>query len=235
MPHANVIDMFHGNNREEIPDMVALKSNGIFGIIHKTGQGTTMVDKTYGPRRAAAVKAGLLWGAYHFLTGSSSAIDQAKFFLDHAQPDENTLLACDFEKSNATPALHQCLDFMSYVDQNSPGQITCVLYSGDLIRETLKPVRGGHQAQGMTGAEMFFAQHRLWLAEYGPHANIPWPWSDKTLSQMWQQPFLWQFSEIGRVNPIVGNSDLNYYPGSFDALKANWASLQQATPNPAVI
>jgi len=234
LPKANVLDLYHGDNREAVPDFAALFINGIFGCIHKVSQGVHMVDKTYAPRRKAASGTSLLWGGYHFLTADAPGEDQAKFFLDNATPDENTLLACDFEKSSATPSLQQCRDFMAYVDLNAPAQTTCVLYSSDLIRETLRPQLAGHRSADMLGIEMFFAQHRLWLAEYGPHPNVPWPWSDKTISLMWSAPFLWQFMDTGRVNPIVGNVDVNYYPGSFDELKANWTSLSSATPNPAV-
>jgi GH25 family lysozyme M1 (1,4-beta-N-acetylmuramidase) len=231
---ANVLDLYHGDNRDRTPDFAALRINGIFGIIHKSSEGMHFIDAQYSVRRQPAQDAGLLWGAYHFLTSAASGADQADFFLNSAKPDANTLLACDYEKSRATPTLQQCLDFMSYVDANAPGQIRCVIYSSDLIRETLRPIAtGGHQSDAMKGAEMFFAQHRLWLAEYGPHPNVPWPWNDKSLSRIWQQPFLWQFKDTGRVNPIVGNVDLNYYPGDFETLKANWPDLQQATPNPA--
>lgn len=230
----NVLDLFHGDNRELVPDFAVIKQQGIFAIIHKATQGVKFEDGTYNARKAAALGAGLLWGAYHFLD-AGDPINQAKFFLDSVKPDENTLLACDFEKSASTPALHQCLDFMSYVDQNSPGNLHCVLYSGDLIRESLQPPKGGNQSATMRGAEMFFAQHRLWLAEYGPHGNLPWPWSDKTLSLMWQNPFIWQYSEKGRVNPILGDVDLNVYTGSFDDLKKNWATLATPTPNPALV
>jgi GH25 family lysozyme M1 (1,4-beta-N-acetylmuramidase) len=230
----NVLDLYHGDNRDAVPNFTEIRDNGIWAIIHKASQGNAMTDKQYAPRRAAALADGLLWGAYHFMDASDPVV-QAKHFLDVAQPDDNTLLACDFEKSSSTPSLHQAKDFMAYVDANAPGQVTCVLYSGDLIRESLRTNAGGHQAQGMAGAEMFFAQHRLWLAEYGPHANIPWPWSDKMLSQNWSSPFLWQYSEKGKINPILGNVDLNFYAGSLDDLKANWASLSSPTPNPAAI
>lgn len=233
MPVANVLDLYHGDNRGLTPDFSAFVQNGIWAIVHKASQGMHFTDKTYSVRRASAVKAGLLWGAYHFLTSEASAEEQAKYFLDQAQPDSDTLLACDFEKSSATPTLQMCRDFMSYVDANSPGNLHCVLYSGDLIRETLRPHRGGFQQQSMNGVEMFFAQHRLWLAEYGPHPNVPWPWSDKSLSKIWQQPFLWQFKDTGKINPIVGAVDLNYYAGTQEQLKANWATLSTPTPNPA--
>ena len=234
MTKANVLDLYHGDNRDAVPDFAALKANGIFAIIHKVSQGTKFVDPQYASRKKAALAAGLLWGGYHFLT-SADPIEQAKFFLENTEADANTLLAADFEKSAATPALHQLQDFVSYVDQNSPGNVMCVIYSSDLIRETLKPHQGGHRATTMNGAEIFFAQHRLWLAEYGPHANVPWPWSDKSMSQMWATPFLWQYSETGRVNPVVGNVDLNYYPGTANELAANWPNLQSVTKNPAVV
>ena len=231
----NVLDLYHGDNRELVPNFAAVKQNGIFAIIHKSTQGMNYVDKTYAARKGAALDAGLLWGAYHFLTHASNGADQAKFMLDTITPDANTMIACDFEKSAATPTLQQCMDFMSYIDANAPGNVSCVLYSGDLIRETLRPLHGGHQAQVMNGAEMFFAQHRLWLAEYGPHSNLPWPWSDHALSSMWRNPWLWQYSGSGRVNPVIGAVDLNYYPGEFYQLKSNWTTLTTPTPNPLII
>jgi lysozyme len=229
----NVLDLYHGDNREAVPDFKSISENGIWAIIHKSSQGHAYQDPTYKARRTAATAAGLLWGAYHFMD-ASDAIEQAKFFLEMAAPDDNTLLACDFEKSTSTPALHQVMDFMSYVDQNSPGNLHCVLYGSDLVRESLQPIQGGNQSQSMRGAEIFFAQHRLWLAEYGPHSKVPWPWSDKDISKMWENPFLWQYSETGKVNPILGNVDLNVYTGTQDDLKKNWAMLATATPNPAL-
>lgn len=229
----NVIDMYHGNSVKDV-DFVALKKSGIFAIIHKASQGTSYADTMYSERRKAAQGAGLLWGAYHFIN-STDAEKQAEFFLKCSGiTDANSdpiLLACDYEKSPSPASLQQCMKFMSVVDQVSPSTVQCVLYSGDLIRETLRPHVGGHQDIDMHGAQLFFSQHRLWLAEYGPKENIPWPWNEsipKSSDQSTPLPppgvWLWQFTENGRVNPLTGATDGNYFDGDFAGLSARWLS-----------
>jgi len=118
---------------------------------------------------------------------------------------------------------------MSLIDRASPPGVACVLYSGNLIRETLTPHVGGHRDPGMTGCEAFFQQHRLWLAQYGPSANVPWPWNEpivKTSDQSAEIPapgvWLWQFTETGRINPLIGKTDGNYFAGTFEELQARW-------------
>lgn len=227
-PTINVIDMFHGDDREAIPNFVALKANGILAVLHKASQGAHYKDPKYDDRRKACQDAGLLFGAYHFLT-AEDAREQSDFFLTCSGIANNApliSLAADYENNeHSQAALHQCRDFMANVDQNAPSGISSILYSGNLIRETLiKPV-GGRQDVGMSAAQMFFVRHRLWLAEYGPHENIPWPWSDKP-SETENPPgvWLWQFTEVGRVNPIVGNVDGNFYNGTAEQLATRWLS-----------
>lgn len=230
-PTINVIDMYHGN-AAKISDFTALKAVGVYGIIHKASEGLHYRDPAYAVRRAAAHDAGLLWGAYHFLHNSDIE-GQAENFLGACgitEPDsEPFLLACDFENSDAQPSLQQCLKFMTLIDRASPPGVSCVLYSGNLIRETLKPHQGGQRDGAMAGAEAFFQQHRLWLAQYGPSPNVPWPWNTpvvKTSDQSVDIPapgvWLWQFTETGRVNPLIGKTDGNFFDGTFDELKARW-------------
>lgn len=224
----NVIDMYHGNAVKN-PDFAVLKANGIFGIIHKASQGLHYADPAYAARRAAAQAAGLLWGAYHFLDGSDP-VAQAEFFAKCSgiSQGDPILLAADFESwPQSQASLHQCMTFMREVDALSPSQ--CVLYSGNVIRETLKPSPGGHQSQDMAGASAFFQQHRLWLAEYGPKEQVPWPWNTpiaKASAEAAPLPapgvWLWQFTETGRANPLPGKTDGSFYDGTFDQLAANW-------------
>lgn len=227
----NVIDMYHGNQMK-MTDFSPLQMNGIYAIIHKASQGLHFADPLYQGRRDAALKAGMLWGAYHFLDGSDIE-GQAEFFLKTSGITEANanpmLLACDFENSPNQPTLQQCMQFMSLVDRASPPGVQCVLYSGNLIRETLRPHPGGHQDSAMLGVEMFFQQHRLWLAEYGPKEQIPYPWNLpilKTSNEATSLPapgvWLWQFTERGRVNPLTGNTDGNFFDGSFEDLRARW-------------
>lgn len=229
----NIIDMYQGDGREAVPDFVGLKRMGIFGVVHRVTEGVNFFDKLYTPRRQAAIDAGLLFGGYHIMTATD--VDrQLEAFITRANADVETLLAVDYSRSTSTPALHQCLDFMSGVDGASPGTVSCVLFSADLIRSSLFISPGGFVSSATSGAEIFFAQHRLWLDEIGPHANIPWPWRDKALSSIWQQPFIWKTNPVGRVNPLVGSTGLYCYPDTAENLKANWPSLVSATPNPAI-
>jgi lysozyme len=230
-PSINVIDMYHGNT-VQTGDFAALRNAGIMAIIHKASQGLRYRDPEYTARRDAAQAAGMLWGAYHFLD-STDPVAQADAFLEasgiSAPNSGPILLACDFENSSAQPALHQCAAFMAEIDRNSPPGVSCVIYSGNLIRETLKPHAGGHQASEMAGVELFFQQHRLWLAEYGPKEQIPYPWnlpivksSNEATALDPPGVFLWQFTERGRVNPLTGNTDGNFFDGTFEDLKARW-------------
>jgi hypothetical protein len=98
-----------------------------------------------------------------------------------------------------------------------------VLYSGNLIRETLKPHQGGFQNRDMHGVETFFQMHRLWLAEYGPKPQVPFPW-DQPIAKSSNEAtplaapgvWLWQFKSAAL--------DANFFDGDFETLKARWLS-----------
>jgi lysozyme len=226
----NVIDMYHGNN---VPDgaFATLRINGVYGIIHKASQGLHYIDPLYSKRRKLAAAAGLLWGAYHFLD-STDPEKQATAFLDAAgisDPNSDPILvACDYENSANQPSLQQCMTFMATIDRATPDGVHCVLYSGNLIRETLKPHVGGHQDSAMQGVEYFFQQHRLWLAEYGPREITPWPWDQaivKSSNESEGMPapgvWLWQFTEKGRA-ALPGMTDGNFFDGTFEELQKRW-------------
>lgn len=228
----NVIDMSHHNfdPRKPTPDFKMLKAAGVYGIIFKATQGIGYIDSQYQKQRQAIRDAGLLHGAYHFMDGSS-AKDQAAHFLDTINDlgFEPCLVACDYEDSDHPPALHQMREFVTAVDQFMPG-VSCALYSGNRIRETARgPSPGGHLSPDMAGIMQFLQDHRLWLAEYGPHLNVPWPWNQpivKSGNEATPAPapgvFLWQFTEKGHVNPLTGNTDGNFFDGTFEELQARW-------------
>lgn len=228
----NILDMYHGDNREKLPDFAALATFGFWGVIHKSSQGLKYTDPKFHDRIMAAHDAGFLVGAYHYMD-ASDAIGQAETFLEIAfktlpTAAGNFLLAFDYEKSadGNHPALHQLQDAMAFVDKNVPG-IMSMPYGSDLIRETLTPTRGGHTSQDMTSVVDFFRQHRLWLAEYGPHENIPYPWNDTDMGII--KPWLWQYKATGHLPGIIGDTDLNYYAGTREQLAAEWS----AGPTPA--
>lgn len=234
MQRINVLDLSH-HNTPVLPDFAALKENGVFGVIHKASQGQHFKDGLYAKRRRACTDAGMYWGAYHFLD-SSDAAAQAAWFLECSGLSDPgydlvktpLLLACDYENSDAQPSLQQCMAFMREIDRAKPEGL-CWLYSGNLIRETLKPHVGGHQDGAMISATSFFQNHPLWLAEYGPKVQCPWPWneaipksSDEARPLSAPGVMLWQHTEKGRVNPLVGNTDGNFFDGTFEDLGKVW-------------
>src|SRR5207244_12068218 len=52
------------------PDFVAMKSEGILGVIHEATFPRFERDAKYFERQQAATRAGLRWGAYHYDNGT---------------------------------------------------------------------------------------------------------------------------------------------------------------------
>jgi lysozyme len=134
MPESNlVIDLSHHNQNL---DFASIRSGGILGIIHKATQGLGYADPTYLPHRASALANGMLWGAYHFGTGSDG-VQQAERFLDVVKPGAQTLLVLDFEANGQGPSmtLEEARAFVTHVNDQTgryPG-----LYSGHYIKDLL--------------------------------------------------------------------------------------------------
>jgi lysozyme len=96
-----VIDISHHNGNI---NLAKAKEDGILGVIQTATQGQTFKDPTYERNRQKAKDAGLLWGAYHFGTGSDG-LKQAQHFLDTVGNDPGTLLALDFEPNPTGPSM----------------------------------------------------------------------------------------------------------------------------------
>src|SRR2546428_8787584 len=97
-------------------DFVAMKNEGVVGVIHEATFPRLQRDWRYFERQATALQAGLLWGAYHFGDGTNP-ISQADHFLAvvasshppvHTSDDPEkgragVLLCLDFEKNGHYP------------------------------------------------------------------------------------------------------------------------------------
>lgn len=207
----NIIDIYHGNI---VHDFAALKAAGILGIVHKCTQGAGYADPLYATRRKQATDAGLLWGAYSFNTGEPIPAQVDEFF-SHADPDNNTLMALDFEDNpHSQMSIGQARQFLQLADQRLGRNL--VLYSGNRVKDLL----GGQN-------DTFLGQHRLWLPQYGPVAKVQASWSSY---------WLWQYSETGKLNGTDGAIDLNVYAGSAVQLANEWSGVPppQATVVAAV-
>lgn len=198
-----VIDLSHHNVD---PDFAAAVEDGIVGVIHKATQGLTNTDPTYSGRRSSAQTHDLLWGAYHFGTGSDG-VQQAEHFLKVVDPDEDTLLVLDFEANAQGPSmtLEEARAFVTHIEQVTgrfPG-----LYSGHFIKELLG-----------TSTDPVLSQCWLWLAQYGPTPVVPSSWPTWTM---------WQYTD-GALGPEphivagVGRCDRDRFNGTAAALKRLW-------------
>jgi len=202
-----VIDLSHHNGT---PDFQKIAADGIVGVIHKATQGTKNVDPTYATRRQGALDAGLLWGAYHFGTGSDG-IMQAEHFLDVVQPDATTLLVLDFESNPQGPSmtLEEARAFVTHVQSQSGSGTFPGFYSGHDIKNLLG-----------SGTDPILANCWFWLAQYGPTPVVPVNWPTWTL---------WQYTD-GAAGPDphqvdgVGLCDRETFNGADADLRALWHS-----------
>ncbi|HEX8168545.1 MAG TPA: glycoside hydrolase family 25 protein [Beijerinckiaceae bacterium] len=198
-----VVDLSHYNGNVNLKEA---KADGILGVIHKASQGQSNVDPDYEENRAKAEDAGLLWGAYHFGTGSDG-LKQAEHFLDTVGDSKDTLLVLDFEPNPGGPSmsLEEARAFVTHVAEETgrfPG-----LYSGHYIKQLLG-----------TGHDPVLAQCWFWLAQYGPTPVVPPNWKTWTM---------WQYTD-GAVGPEphkvdgIGRCDRDKFNGDEAELRKLW-------------
>jgi lysozyme len=199
-----VIDLSHHNT---ITSFSEARAAGILAVIHKATEGTSFVDARYAERRAQAVAAGLLWGAYHF--GIKGTIDaQVGHFLDTVGPTDD-LLVLDFEPNprEGTMTRSEAEAFVVAVQQQT-GRAP-VLYSGQAF---LKERLGND-------VETPLAVCPLWIARYSPNRpELPKAFSDFAL---------WQYTDGSggpqpHQVPGIGRCDRDKFNGDEAALRDLW-------------
>lgn len=204
-----VVDISHGDT---VTSFQQARAAGLLGVIHKATTGATGKDDAYKDRRKLAIEAGLLWGAYHWGT-HAPVKDQVDNFLQWAEPDKNTLVALDYERTGGNQmTLDDARDFLTILGTSLNRKP--VIYGGDLLKDDL-----GNKK------DLFFGSHRLWLAQYGNHPVV---------QVSWDQFWLWQYTD-GESGPdpktvpgIPGDSkgrlDCDHYVGASSQLADDWAS-----------
>src|SRR5204862_6001400 len=108
---SNVVNLSHYDMMR--PDFAAMKREGIIGVIHEASYPRLERDAKYLDRQMGALRAGLLWGAYHY-ADATDPVRQADHFLNvvsscwmQANPvvraSSGVLLVLDFEKNGHYP------------------------------------------------------------------------------------------------------------------------------------
>lgn len=197
------IDISHHNYDNKSPiDFSKVKAAGYEFCFIKATEGTTFEDPYFLRSANECVKNGILWGGYHFLRASESALAQAEFFMD------------SFDSNSLNPTLPYVLDIETLdgmepadVKQNA---ITWLQYVQSITGKTpLIYININFTEQ--LGFPKEFKNYPLWLAEYGvlhPKVNPPW---DK-----WT---FWQNSEDSTVSGVDGYCDTDYFDGELSDLQ----------------
>lgn len=209
-----VLDLSH---HETVQSYDQVRASGIVGIIYKATQYTSYKDDTYWKSRERALKAGLLWGSYHFAE-TANVQQQIQNYVDYAKPAPDELFCLDLEDyGGKTMTLAEARAWVEGVESELNREGECVVYSGNTLKEYL----GDNKSS-------FWGSRRLWLAQYG---NNP------TWQKSWESFWLWQYSD-GQHGPqphavagINDDVDSNSFNGTPEQLKAEWAT-GKAEPHP---
>jgi lysozyme len=215
------------------PDFVAMRAEGIVGVIHEATYPRFERDARYYERQLAALDAGLLWGAYHF-ADASDPVRQADHFLsvvaaarppiraDEAEkPRQGVLLVLDFEKNNhyrgGSMTVAQAVAFVERIKERT-GKYPGLYCSEYRLRQML--YRRGAEARQRS----ILSNCWLWIANYHFQPRNIAPWSN------WQ---LWQYTGDGRCDLVprasfpksianMRNAERNIFRGDNTALEVFW-------------
>src|SRR3954453_18537388 len=209
-------------------DFEAMKREGVVGVIHEATYPRFDRDTYYRTRQTAAMRAGLLWGAYHF-GDATNPIEQAEHFMNvvagnwrgpGVQPG-GVRLVLDFEKNGHYPGgtmrVDQAARFVERIKQRT-GKYPGVYGSENRLRAVMNASNVSRADKAVLG------NCWLWIANYhySPTASSPW--------SHWR---LWQYTGDGKCDlrprssyPIrvanIAGAERNIFRGSDEALVSWW-------------
>ncbi|MDD3303539.1 MAG: GH25 family lysozyme [Clostridia bacterium] len=174
-------------------DFSKVKNAGVEVVYIKSSEGTYYTDPYFKQNYNNAKANGIKVGFYHYVAARTTqqAIDEARFFVStigNTNPD--CRLAMDFESfGNLTSSqvTQISLTFLEEVKRLSGKEV--VIYSN------------AYNAKAVFGSEL--TKYPLWVANY--YVSSPSP------NGKWNTWVGFQYTDIGRVNGIVGNVDKNYF------------------------
>lgn len=194
------------NSTPQQIDFVKMRTAGASFVFIKASQSTWM-DQDLIYNWANANRAGILRGAYHFLTFDTSPISQADYFWSLMRGDSGELpLVVDFEnriagltRAAASSALKLFVERLQVISGRLPMIYTSPGYWNEF---------------GTT--DVFWVKYPLWLAHYTTAAEplIPSPW------QSW---LFWQYTSHGdglKYGAESLNIDMDYFAGTLEQLYA---------------
>ncbi len=184
-------------------------------LCRKTWQRYAVSRELYLTRRMLAKALGLKWGAYH-LGRPGNPEEQARHFLDYADPQPDELIAIDIEdnKPEKFMSLKEAERFAIYINKRLDRWP--VLYTNGSTALHIARNRDEYPV---------LSRLRLWYARYKPQIGDHFPKGN------WQGYDLWQFAYHGncnksrcpyRVKGAGRDIDVNVAAMSVDELRAAW-------------
>lgn len=170
-------------------DFKKVRDDGIEVVYIRSSVGNSFVDVKFRQNYDNAKEAGLKVGFYHFVTARNTeeAREQARFFshvIRGTKPD--CRLAIDFEY----------LRGLSRIEVNNIAR-AFIETTEELTKKEMIVYSDAYNAEAMF--DSYLAEnYPLWIAEYGVRAPEVANWKDWTG---------WQYTDVGRVEGIVGNVD----------------------------
>lgn len=217
--YTGIIDVYAQNNYT----LQGLQAAGVSAVIHKASEGTTVRDARYAARKAAAVQAGILWGAYHLTNGATARRQIDNWFAVEDGADGTTLMALDWERS-ADGTIPGIDGIRALVQEfHSRTGYYPMLYGGHTLRDTPEVLLG----------DALLGRCPLWYQRYRwDPLGIP--------VRTWPTYTLWQFADEHRgfgapPASVLPGADFNRYQGTAQELAAAWpfrSAGGPALPNP---
>lgn len=169
-------------------DFNAVKSDGIDLVYIKATEGTTYIDAYLPANYNGALNAGLKIGFYHFLVGTSVPETQAENFYNNIKDKQNDLKPCLDVEVNNFDVMDYTLRFIAKFEALSNLPL-CIYTSGNFANDNL---------------DSRLAKYPLWIANYGVETPME--------TTVWGNAYVGhQYSDIGSVNGISGNVDLDNF------------------------
>lgn len=216
----NTCDLIDINHDNPFDPALCVKQ-GIPGVIHKCSEGTYFRDPLYTSRKAQALQAGLLWGAYHFMSGEDVQNQLTNLIMGAGVSQSGVLLCLDWEvASDGSTATEEQVELLSLLVLKAFGRYPAI-YGGYTIREskaihTLNPT---------------LAKCPLWYQRYanmGPPTSLPikgFPSATwKSISILQYSDGSGQYGDPSYYQQFPG-SDWNRVYCSPEELKAKWPNL----------
>lgn len=173
-------------------------ASGVHFVYMKSTEGDDYIDPNFRDNWRAARASGMAHGAYHFMTWCSTAADQARWFVKNVPADQDALppvldlewnhdSSCTkkFSKADMLDKIHVMLDAMEKHTGKLPIIYTDITFHRDILE-------GEH------------FDNAFWLRSTAAEPR------ERYGNRQWM---LWQWTQTGTLNGVVGEVDRNVFYG----------------------